>query len=123
MVGGPGPHGYTTIGGMFNLLQVRDQLPADGTEPGWYLSTPGTQADAATVEELRRDGCALATAKAQLETRGSRIEWCDPTSLAATPVPRSSRMPASKSPCDEPGRERNADLSDNGKLPFFASSS
>jgi FtsP/CotA-like multicopper oxidase with cupredoxin domain len=58
MVGGPGPHDYITMGGMFTLLKVRDELPADGSDPGWYAAPPGTQATNATIEELARDGVA-----------------------------------------------------------------
>jgi FtsP/CotA-like multicopper oxidase with cupredoxin domain len=56
MVGGPGPHDYITMGGMFTLLKVRDTLPAGDADPGWYAAPPGTQATNATVEELSRDG-------------------------------------------------------------------
>ncbi|HVZ35471.1 MAG TPA: copper oxidase, partial [Polyangiaceae bacterium] len=42
MVGGAGPHGYITMGGMFTILKVRDQLSGDG-DPGWYEKPPRTQ--------------------------------------------------------------------------------
>ncbi|MBM4015654.1 MAG: copper oxidase, partial [Planctomycetes bacterium] len=58
MMGGVGPHGYITMGGMFSVLKVRDELPADGADPGWYAAPAGTQADAATPEELARDNIA-----------------------------------------------------------------
>ena len=86
MVGGPGQHGYITMGGMFNILKVREQLPSDGTEPGWYPSPPGTLADAATDDDLRRDGVAFEAATARLEARKkTKIEACDPGALAAAP--------------------------------------
>jgi hypothetical protein len=44
MVGGRGQYDYITMGGMFTILKVRDQLPADGSDPGWYQSPPGTLA-------------------------------------------------------------------------------
>ncbi len=78
MVGGPGQHGYITMGGMFTVLKVRDELPADGSEPAWYKSPPGTLADVASDEELRRDGIALAAKTAQMEARGKPVELCDP---------------------------------------------
>lgn len=56
MVGAEGPHDYITMGGMFTLLKVRDQLPADGSDPGWYDAPEGTMARAASTDELRRDG-------------------------------------------------------------------
>ena len=56
MVGGPGKHDYITMGGMFTVLKVRETLPADGSDPGWYENPPGTLATGATEDELRRDG-------------------------------------------------------------------
>jgi FtsP/CotA-like multicopper oxidase with cupredoxin domain len=58
MMGGPGPHGYITMGGMFTILKVRDGLTSY-EDPGWYDAPPGTQADLAAAEDLRRDGIAL----------------------------------------------------------------
>ena len=88
MVGGPGQYDYITMGGMFTILKVREELPADGTEPGWYESPPGTRADVAPEEELRRDGIAFAAATAHAEARerargGPALEICDPTTLVA----------------------------------------
>lgn len=59
MVGAPGQHDYITMGGMFTLLKVRDELPADGSDPGWYKSPPGTLASVAAEEELKKDGIEL----------------------------------------------------------------
>jgi hypothetical protein len=56
MVGGKGKHDIITMGGMFTILKVRDQLPADGSDPGWYDPPPGTLADVATAADLARDG-------------------------------------------------------------------
>lgn len=55
MVGGKGKHDYITMGGMFTVLKVREQL-ASHEDPGWYENPEGTLAIAATAEELRRDG-------------------------------------------------------------------
>lgn len=55
MVGAHGPHDYITMGGMFTILKVRDELDGDG-DPGWYEAPPGTRAEPATAEELERDG-------------------------------------------------------------------
>lgn len=55
MMGGRGAHGYITMGGMFTILNVRDDLEGDA-EPGWYEPPPGTLATVATPEELARDG-------------------------------------------------------------------
>src|SRR5688572_9647218 len=54
MMGGSGPHGYITMGGMFTVMKVR--AGGDEDEAGWYAPPAGTQADAATPEELARDG-------------------------------------------------------------------
>ncbi len=55
MLGARGKHGYMTAGGMFTVLKVRERL--DGyADPGWYENPPGTQAVAASADELRRDG-------------------------------------------------------------------
>lgn len=55
MVGGRGPFGTITMGGMFTILKVRDAPP--GTDdPGPYQNPPGTVADVARPEDLRRDG-------------------------------------------------------------------
>lgn len=86
MVGGPGQHDYITMGGMFTLLKVRDELPADGAEPGWYQAPPGTQADLASDDDLRRDGVALAAKSAQWEARGQRVELCDPVTGQPKPA-------------------------------------
>ena len=56
MIGGRGPHDYITMGGMFTMIKVREELPADGSDPGWYQPPPGTMATNASGEELRRDG-------------------------------------------------------------------
>ncbi len=36
MVGGPGKYDYITMGGMFTMIKVRETLPADSSDPGWY---------------------------------------------------------------------------------------
>ena len=54
MVGAYGPFGHIAMGGMFTLLKVREHL-ASYDDPGWYEYPPGTVADVASEEELRRD--------------------------------------------------------------------
>jgi hypothetical protein len=94
MVGGPGQHDYITMGGMFTILKVRDELSTDGADPGWYQSPAGTLASPAADDDLRRDGIALAAKTAQLEARsGKPVELCDP----ATPlVERAGRKPTAR---------------------------
>lgn len=53
MVGGRGPFGTITMGGMFTILKVRDRLT---DAPGWYENPPGTVAALADAEMLARDG-------------------------------------------------------------------
>jgi FtsP/CotA-like multicopper oxidase with cupredoxin domain len=55
MVGARGAYDYITMGGMFTIVKVRDDLKGDG-DPGWYEIPKGTQADVASTEELNRDG-------------------------------------------------------------------
>lgn len=55
MVGQRGPYDYITMGGMFSIVKVRDQTEGQ-QDPGWYQLPPGTQAVAATPQQLKRDG-------------------------------------------------------------------
>jgi manganese oxidase len=55
MLGGKGKFGFIDMGGMFTVVKVRDQL-SRYDDPGDYDFPPGTVAEAATAEELRRDG-------------------------------------------------------------------
>lgn len=55
MVGANGPYDYITMGGMFTILKVRDNLTSYA-DPGWYKAPLGTVAQAASKQELKRDG-------------------------------------------------------------------
>jgi hypothetical protein len=55
MRGGAGPFGTIDMGGMLTVLKVRQDL-ASYDDPGWYVHPPGTVADMASTDELRRDG-------------------------------------------------------------------
>jgi len=55
MRGGRGPFGTITMGGMFSIVKVRDGLKSY-EDPGWYRHPPGTVADVAQPDELKRDG-------------------------------------------------------------------
>jgi len=93
MVGGPGQFDYITMGGMFTIVKVRDELPADGSDPGWYKSPPGTLAEPATDEALKRDGIAVAALSAHLEASiGGPVELCDPN--GKSPVVAKAGSPA-----------------------------
>ena len=63
MVGGQGPFDYITMGGLFTMLKVRENL-ASYDDPGWYQHPPGTVADLASAEMLRNDGIEIPTRKA-----------------------------------------------------------
>jgi hypothetical protein len=56
MVGGKGPFGYITMGGMFTMLKIRDTIADPHADPGWYQHPPGTVAERANPAELARDG-------------------------------------------------------------------
>ena len=56
MVGGQGPYGIIEMGSMFTILKIRERLPADGGDPGWYDAPKGSMAREATADELRADG-------------------------------------------------------------------
>ncbi|HUA67346.1 MAG TPA: copper oxidase [Candidatus Saccharimonadales bacterium] len=56
MVGGQGQFDYITMGGMFTILKVRDEIPPNNADPGWYQNPPGTVSDVAPESDLKRDG-------------------------------------------------------------------
>lgn len=93
MVGVQGQHDYITMGGMFTLLKVREELPADGSDPGWYKSPPGTQAEAAPDVDLKRDGIELPKdlPKTAARRKSKDDVWCGvppakPTLLAKNEI-------------------------------------
>ena len=55
MIGGRGPHDYITMGGMYTNIKVRDHLESYDQDPGWYEAPPGTLADIASADEMKRD--------------------------------------------------------------------
>lgn len=56
MVGAKGPKDYITMGGMATVVKIREKLKSYDEDPGWYDDPPGTVADLAKPEDLRRDG-------------------------------------------------------------------
>jgi FtsP/CotA-like multicopper oxidase with cupredoxin domain len=56
MVGGRGPFGEITMGGMFTLVKVREKLDSYDKDPGWYEHPAGSVAALASEADLRRDG-------------------------------------------------------------------
>jgi manganese oxidase len=55
MVGGQGPFDYISMGGMFTVMKVREQLANYDEDPGWFEHPTGTVAERADEAELRRD--------------------------------------------------------------------
>jgi hypothetical protein len=56
MIGGMGQHDYITMGGMFTILKVRENLANYEQDPGWYSDPPGTLASLAPSDVLSRNG-------------------------------------------------------------------
>jgi len=55
MLGGKGKHDVITMGGMFTILKVRENLD-NYNDPGWYDAPAGTLAVKAEKDELERNG-------------------------------------------------------------------
>jgi hypothetical protein len=63
MKGAPGPFGdCISMGGLFTILKVRDELQSYEADPGWFKHPPGTVALKATDAELSRDGIDVGSA-------------------------------------------------------------
>ena len=62
MVGGQGQYDTITMGGMFTILKVRDDLKSYD-DPGWYHPPPGTLASIASPDDIARDGIDLPAKK------------------------------------------------------------
>ena len=58
MVGGIGPKDEITMGGMFTILKVREELSSYDEDPGWYADPPRTLSTTATADALRSNGIA-----------------------------------------------------------------
>jgi hypothetical protein len=59
MVGGRGPFGEITMGGMFTILKVRPDLADYPEDGGWYKNPDGEVATIAPEADMRRDGIQL----------------------------------------------------------------
>ena len=55
MLGGRGKYDSITMGGMFTILKVRDELEGN-RDPGWYSAPEESLARLATADELRKNG-------------------------------------------------------------------
>jgi manganese oxidase len=76
MVGARGKHDYITMGGMFNILKVRERLRSYDEDPGWYENPPGTLASPATPEELLADLGITAAAATRAPVSASTRHTC-----------------------------------------------
>ncbi len=54
MVGGKGPFDYITMGGMFTIVKIREELKSYD-DPGWYEQPKGSVAGKASPEDLKKD--------------------------------------------------------------------
>ncbi|MDB6039624.1 MAG: multicopper oxidase protein [Verrucomicrobiales bacterium] len=77
MVGAPGPFDYITMGGMFTILKVRAGINSYA-DPGWYENPPGTTAEAASEEDLKRDEIKVDAVKRTAVGLNRKDEWCGP---------------------------------------------
>ncbi len=72
MVSTPGKHDAITMGGMFTVLKVRDQLTSY-KDPGWYENPAGTLASVAAAGDLSRDG--IDPKSAPQGTNDDKVRW------------------------------------------------
>jgi manganese oxidase len=56
MAGGTGPFGSITMGGMFTIVKVREDLHDRNVDPGWYKAPQETIATIASSADMQRDG-------------------------------------------------------------------
>jgi len=77
MVGAQGPFDYITMGGMFTIFKVRDALN-NFEDPGWYQHPPGTVAELAKPEDLKRDGIQMPpdSGKTAAVRPNANEPWC-----------------------------------------------
>ena len=82
MLGAAGPFSYIDMGGMFTILKVHPDLKSYD-DPGWYKNPPGTVADDASAEDLKRDGMeadirAALTAQQAARAAGNQLPLVSP---------------------------------------------
>ena len=82
MVGAPGPFDYITMGGLFTIFKVREGI-TNYDDPGWYQHPPGTVANVASADELRKDGVNVETKQQAASTLKPTVDvWCGTKNLA-----------------------------------------
>ncbi len=86
MVGGIGPYDEITMGGMFTILKVRENLSNYDEDPGWYEPPAGTLSTAATADALRANSIAEDGSTAPRAPAASMKSW-------QLPKPDDGRLP------------------------------
>ncbi|EEF57822.1 multicopper oxidase family protein [Pedosphaera parvula] len=85
MVGADGPFDYITMGGLFTMLKVREGI-ASYADPGWYQHPPGTVAEIASDEDLKKDGIEMGVAMKTAALPVKDDAWCDTKAFAQARV-------------------------------------
>ncbi len=75
MVGGIGPHDEITMGGMFTILKVREELSSYDEDPGWYVNPSDTQAGLASASALEQNGIAADGGSAARAPASAMKSW------------------------------------------------
>jgi FtsP/CotA-like multicopper oxidase with cupredoxin domain len=88
MVGGVGPYDEITMGGMFTILKVRENLSNYDEDPGWYEPPSGTLASLAASEVLQHNGIADDASTAPRAPTAAMKSWKLPPPIQdrATPT-------------------------------------
>jgi manganese oxidase len=87
MVGGVGPKDEITMGGMFTILKVRENLSNYDEDPGWYDDPPGTLSLPASPEALRQNSIAEDGTTAPRAPAASMKSWMPPPPAAGRQAP------------------------------------
>jgi FtsP/CotA-like multicopper oxidase with cupredoxin domain len=75
MVGGIGPYDEITMGGMFTILKVRENLSNYDEDPGWYETPRGTLADVAPADVLRANDISADGSKSVRAPESAMRSW------------------------------------------------
>ncbi|MBX3379406.1 MAG: copper oxidase [Phycisphaeraceae bacterium] len=86
MVGGIGPYDEITMGGMFTILKVRDNIANLNEDPGWYEPPVGTLALPATTDSLQKSGITADGHSAPRAPAEAMKSWTLPPPLQSVPA-------------------------------------
>ncbi len=87
MMGAMGPYDEITMGGMFTVLKVREELSNYDEDPGWYQTPPGTFASLAPEDAIQRNGVATDGGSAPRAPAAAMRSWQQaPPSKERTPT-------------------------------------